>query len=106
MSAAASFIAWGIYLFGVNGEAWRSSLESALSADNEYRVFFVVMGVAGLFSLVALAVVAIARRRLLLRSVLIGGVAQSIAYAVLGGWFLAFLSAMPLWWVYKVEHEV
>jgi hypothetical protein len=106
MSALASGIALGLYLFYENGGAWRSLLEYALSKDNEDRALFVVMGIAGVFSLIALAVVAFARGRLILRSILIGGVVQSIAYAVLGGWFLALLSAMPLWWVYKVQHEI
>jgi hypothetical protein len=106
MSAVASGIAWGLYLFYESGGAWRSLLEYALSKENEDRALFVVMGIAGVFSLVALAVVAFARGKLLLRSILVGGVVQAIAYAILGGWFLAFLSAMPLWWVYKVQHEI
>jgi hypothetical protein len=106
MSAVASGLAWGTYLFGVNAEAWRGSLEYALSPENEYRAFFILMAGAGVFSLVALGIAAFAHSRTVLRVVLIGGVIQSITYAVFGAWFLAFLAATPLWWVHKVEHEV
>ena len=106
MSAVAPGLAWGTYLFGVNAEAWRGSLEYALSPENEYRALFILMAGAGIFSLVALGIVAFARSRMVLRGVLIGGVVQFITYAVFGAWFLAFLAAMPLWWVHRVEHEV
>lgn len=96
---------WVVYLFGVNPEGWRGSLEFALFAESEARPFFVLITTASIFSLLAALVMAIQRRRVVLKVVLVGGVIQTIAYAIAGGWFLAFLAASPLWWAYKVQHE-
>ncbi|HZZ91029.1 MAG TPA: hypothetical protein VFE23_00610 [Usitatibacter sp.] len=106
LAAAAPGGAWFIYLFGVTPELWRQSLTYALSQENEYRVLFVTMALATVFSALAFVVVLLSRRKNLLRAVLIGGVAQAAAYALLGGWFLLFISVMPLPWAYKVQHEV
>ena len=97
---------WAIFLFGVEPEQWRSSLEFGLSAENEVRPYFILVSVAAVFSLVAAILVAFQRRRAVLRAVLLGGVAQVVAYAVAGGWVMSLVAAMPLWWAYKVQHEV
>ena len=106
LAAAGPIAAWITYLFGANASGWRSALESALSSKNEFRFFFVLLAVGGFFSLISAVVVAVQRRRLILRGVVIGGIVQTLAYAAVGAWFLSFVAASPLWWAYKVEHEV
>jgi hypothetical protein len=106
MAAVGPFLAWGTYLFGGNYSNWRGLLESALSAENEFRFFFVLRAIGGLFSLVSAIIVAVQRRHLLLLGVIVGGIVQTLAYAVVGAWFLSFVAASPLWFAYKVEHEV
>jgi hypothetical protein len=98
MAAAGPIIAWSTYLFGLNAAGWGRALESALSTENEFRFFFILLAVGGVFSLVSAVVVAVQARRFLLRGVVIGGVVQTLAYAAVGAWFLSFVAASPLWW--------
>lgn len=105
-AAAGPFLAWGIYLFGVNASGWKGALDSALSTENEFWFFFVLLAVGGVFSLISAIIVAVQTRRLFLRGVLIGGIVQALAYAAVGAWFLSFAAASPLWFAYKVQHEV
>lgn len=106
MAATGPILAWGGYLFAVDASNWKSSLEYSLSSENETRYFFVVLAIGAAFSLAATFVVALQSRRLLVHGILVGGVVQCLAYAAVGAWFLSFVAAPPLWWVYKVQHEI
>jgi len=106
LAAAGPAGAWLIYLFGVTPELWQQSLSYALSAENEHRLLFAAMAVAALFSFLAFVSVLFVRAKTILRAVLVGGCAQLATYLVFGAWFWAFVAAMPLWWLYKVQHEV
>ena len=106
MAAAGPIVAWGTYLFGGGYRDWRNLLESALSAENEYLYFFVLLLIGGVFSLISAVIVAVQRRRVLLRAVVVGGIVQSLVYAAVGAWFLSFAAVAPLWFTYKVGHEV
>ncbi len=96
---------WYLYLFAVDPASWRQSLEYAFSPESNSRAFFVLITVASIFSAVAAVVVAVQSHRQILRAALVGGIVQAAAYAVAGSWVLAAVAAMPLWWVYKVQHE-
>ena len=106
LSAAAPLGAFAIYLFAVTPELWRQSLTYAFSPENEYRAQFIVMAVAGLFSVAALVIIVVARRKSVLRGLLVAAIAQATAYLAYGAWFLVFVSVMPVWCAFMVQHEV
>ena len=106
MAAASPILAWGGYLFAVDPSNWSQSLEYSLSSENDARYFFVILAIAAVFSLTAAFVVAVQKRRYIVRGVLVGGVVQCLAYAAVGAWFLSIVAASPLWWVYKLQHEI
>ena len=106
LTAAAPLGALAIYLFAVTPALWRESLAYAFSSENEYRSLFILMTAAGLSSVAALAIIVVARRKSVLRGLLVAAVAQASAYLAYGAWFLALISIMPLWCAYMVQHEV
>ena len=106
LTAAAPLGAFGIFLFAVTPELWRTSLAYAASPKNEYRAQFTVMAVAGVLSVAALATILVARRRSILRGVLVAAIAQLSAYLAYGAWFGALISVMPVCCAYMVQHEV
>ena len=106
LTAAAPLGAFAIYLFAVTPELWRTSLAYAASPQNEYLAQFTVMAVAGVLSVAALATILVARRKSILRGVLVAAIAQLSAYLAYGAWFLALISVMPVCCAYMVQHEV
>ena len=93
-------------MFAVTPELWRQSLEAALSAENEYRSVFILMAVAGLFSAAAVVITIAARRRGVLRAVLVCAIGQVGLYAAFGAWFFALVASFPACCVYMVKNEV
>jgi hypothetical protein len=94
---------WYIYLFATETPGWRASLDYALSPENEIQYLFVLFAVGAVFSAIAAATVALCKRQLVLRMFLGGAIAQTLAYAYVGAWSLVLVSALPLWWLYKVS---
>jgi hypothetical protein len=75
-------------------------LEYAFSSGNPNRWFFPLLAVSFLFSLGAGAALLWKKlSRLGLGVVLVGGVAQCLAYLASSIWVLAAMSAVPLFWV-------
>jgi hypothetical protein len=103
LSAIAPTGIWYIHLFTIDAEHWRASLADALSPENEIRYLFVLLAVCGTFSAIAAATVALCKRRFILCALFAGAIAQTLAYAYVGAWSLVFVSALPLWWLYKVS---
>jgi hypothetical protein len=78
----------------------------SFSSENEYRWLFITMTASAAFSLIAAVLLAVVRRPLVVQSAFVGAIAQSIAYAMLGGWFMVAFAVAPLWWLYRAKHEV
>ena len=94
---------WYIFLFATETPGWRASLDYALSQENEIRHLFVLFAAGAAFSAIAAATVALCKRQLVLRVFLGGAIAQTLTYAYVGAWTLVLVSALPLWWLYKVS---
>lgn len=91
----------GLYLFhGIND--WQRAFSVAMEPDSPIRYFFPVLIAGAVLSLLGALTVAISRHRTVLRLVLGLAGSLTIAYAVLGAWSLALVSALPLWWLYRV----
>jgi hypothetical protein len=106
LAAAAPLGALAIYLFAVTPQLWQQSLSYAYSNENQYRAFFVVLAAAGVFSAIAVGIIAVVRRKAVLRTILALSIAQVAAYAVFEAWFLTFIAALSVWCAFMVQHEV
>ena len=99
---------WIVYLFVGNTEisGWLERMSYAFSSENDGQYFFILISVTVVFSFVAAFAVALQRHRAVLRVLIVGGVAQAVALAMVGAWTLAFVAALPLWWLFRAQHEV
>jgi hypothetical protein len=91
-----------MYLFTFEPNDWRHRFEVAMDPEGGTRVKFVLLAVGAAVSTIAAWVVALSKHRLVLRGVFACATALTLAYAALGMWLFVLVSALPLWWVYKV----
>ena len=91
-----------LYLFTTEPADWRHRLEVAVEPASGTRVQFILLAIGASVSAIAAGAIAVSRRRLILRTAFACAVALTLAYAVTSMWLLVFVSALPLWWAYKV----
>jgi hypothetical protein len=91
-----------MYLFTTEPVDWRHRLEVAMEPDSGTRVKFILLPVGAAVSTIAACVVALSKQRLVLRGAFACATALTLAYALLGMWLFVLVSALPLWWAYKV----
>jgi Na+-transporting NADH:ubiquinone oxidoreductase subunit NqrE len=83
------------------------ALEVAMAPENGARAQFIHLGIGAALSWIAAAVALGARQRVVLRTLLIAAAGLTVSYLMAGMWPLAFVSALPLWWCYRITtHEV
>jgi Kef-type K+ transport system membrane component KefB len=104
LSTAAIFPAGilGLYFFAHEPVDWRHALEVAMAPENRARMQFILLGIGAVLSGTAAATTTFARHRLILRVLFFSASALTLCYVFTGMWLLAFVSALPLWWFYKV----
>jgi hypothetical protein len=90
------------YLFTAEPADWRHRLEVAMEPEGGTGVRFVVLASGAAVSTIAACVVALSKHRLVLRGAFACATALSLTYAAMGMWLLVLVSALPLWWAYKV----
>jgi hypothetical protein len=103
--AMAAFLPAGVlflYLFTTEPVDLRHRLEVAMEPDGGGRMKFVLLAVGAAVSAIAAAAIAMSRRRVILRTALACAATLTLSYAVTGMWLFMFVSALPLWWAYKV----
>ena len=91
-----------MYLFTTEPIDWRHRLQVAMEPEGGARVKFVLLAVGAAVSTIAASVVALSKHRLVLRGAFACATALTLAYAVTGMWLFVLVSALPLWWAYKV----
>jgi len=91
-----------LYLFTTEPADWRHRLEVAVEPASGTRVQFILLAIGASVSAIAAGAIAVSRRRLILRTAFACAVTLTLAYAVTSMWLLVFVSALPLWWAYKV----
>jgi hypothetical protein len=87
------------FFYGTSG--WQHGFSVASEADSPIRYVFPVLTAGAVLSLVAAVTVAVSHRRVVLRSILGLAVSLTVAYGLIGAWSLVFVSALPLWWLYR-----
>jgi Kef-type K+ transport system membrane component KefB len=92
----------GLYFFYQSND-WRHAAEVAMAPEHGARVQFVLLGIGAVLSWIAAAITTVARQRVVLRTLFFAASAVSVSYAVASMWPLALVSALPLWWCYKVS---
>lgn len=92
-----------MYLLAAEPIDWRHQVEIAMEAGGGTKVRFILLAVGVVVPIVAACVVALSRHRLVLRSAFACSTALTLAYAAMGMWPFALVSAIPLWWAYKVS---
>ena len=92
-----------MYLFTTEPADWRHRLEIAMEVGGGVRVKFILLAVGVVVPIAAACVVALSKRRLALRGAFACATALTLAYAAMGMWPFALVSAVPLWWAYKVS---
>ena len=93
-----------LYLF-YGSSNWQREFSVAMASESPIRYMFPLSIAGAVVSLAAAITVAVIRQRAVLRVTLLLTVSLTIAYAAFSAWSLAFVSALPLWWVYRVQHE-
>jgi len=91
----------GLYLFYGTSD-WQHAFSVAMESGSPVRHLFPLLIAGAILSLAAAVTVAVSRRRIVLRSVLGFAVSLTVAYALLSAWSLVFVSALPLWWLYRI----
>ena len=91
-----------MYLFTTEPADWRHRLEVALEPEGGTRVKFFLLASGATISTIAACAVALSKHRLVLRGAFACATALTLAYAAMGMWLFVLVSALPLWWAYKV----
>ena len=91
-----------LYLFSSESVGWRHALDVAMAPDSGAREQFILLGIGAALSAIAAATISLARHRLVLRTLFFSASALTLCYALTGMWLLVLVSALPLWWAYKV----
>jgi len=91
-----------MYLFTTEPADWRHRLEVAMEPGDGARVKFILLAAGAAVSTVAACVVALSKHRLVLRGAFSCAAVLMLAYAAMGMWLFVLVSALPLWWAYKV----
>ena len=91
-----------LYLVTTEPADWRHRLEVAVEPASGTRMQFILLAIGASVSALAAGAIAVSRRRLILRTAFACAVTLTLAYAVTSMWLLVFVSALPLWWAYKV----
>lgn len=90
----------GLYLFYGTSD-WQRGVSVAMEPDSPIRYLFPLLVVGMVVSLAGAMAVALSHRRVVLRSVLGLAISLTVAYALVSAWSLVFVSALPLWWLYR-----
>ena len=91
-----------MYLFATEPADWRHRLEVAMEPEGGTRVKFYLLASGAAISTIAACVVALSKHRLVLRGAFACATALTLAYAAMGMWLYVLVSALPLWWAYRV----
>ena len=85
---------------------WQHEFSVAMAPESPIRYIFPLSIAGAVVSFAAAITVAVIRQRAVLRLTLFLTISLTVAYAVFSAWSLVLISALPLWWVYKLQHEV
>jgi len=102
MSAALPAGVLLMYLFATDSAEWRHRFEVAMEPDGGARLKFLVLAAGAAVSTIAAIVVAASKHRYVLRGAFACATALALTYAAMGMWLFVLVSALPLWWAYKV----
>jgi len=90
----------GLYLFYGTTD-WQHGFSIAMEPDSPIRYLFLLSIAGAILSLTAAVTVAVSHHRAVLRVMLGLAVCLTVTYALLSAWSLVFVSALPLWWLYR-----
>jgi hypothetical protein len=94
----------GLHLFYRSSD-WHGAYSAAVAPESAIRYMFPLSIAGAVVSLAAAIAVALIRQRVALRLTLFLTISLAVAYAVVGAWSLTLVSSLPLWWVYRLQHE-